>query len=174
MMGEKEFFRKRFFGGFNREDVIKYIAKIADERNTAIAEKEKAENELISLKEELNKLRENTFISKNEADELDVSEDDVEFDEAESWYSLESSDDVSSASKEEPEEFEEPEEPEEFEEPEEPEELEELEELEEPDELEELEEPEEIKEPEPETEPETEPENVKPPVTKIKVKIHKN
>ena len=45
MQGEKEFFRKRFFGGFNRDDVIKYIAKIADERNDALAAKEKAENE---------------------------------------------------------------------------------------------------------------------------------
>ena len=46
MEGEKEFFRKRFFGGFNREDVIKYIAKIANERNEALAAQEKAEKEL--------------------------------------------------------------------------------------------------------------------------------
>ena len=58
MKGEKEFFRKRIFGGFNREDVVKYIAKIADERNDAIAAKEKAERELKALGEELKKLHE--------------------------------------------------------------------------------------------------------------------
>ena len=50
MEGEKEFFRKRFFGGFNREDVIKYIAKIAGERNEALAAKEKAEKELSEIR----------------------------------------------------------------------------------------------------------------------------
>jgi len=57
MKGEKEFFRKRFFGGFNRTDVIKYIAKIAEERNEAIAAKEKAEKELRALTEEIRTLR---------------------------------------------------------------------------------------------------------------------
>lgn len=57
MKGEKVFFRKRFFGGFNREDVVKYISKIADERNNAIAEKEMAESNAQALAEELIKLR---------------------------------------------------------------------------------------------------------------------
>jgi len=57
MKGEKEFFRKRFFGGFNRNDVIKYIAKIAEERNEAIAAKEKAEKNARALAEEIKKLR---------------------------------------------------------------------------------------------------------------------
>ena len=52
MKGEKEFFRKRFFGGFNRDDVIKYIAKIAQERNEAITAKEKAEKEAKTLAEQ--------------------------------------------------------------------------------------------------------------------------
>ena len=58
MKGEKEFFRKRFFGGFNREDVVKYIAKIADERNEALAAQEKAETKAQELAEELRILRE--------------------------------------------------------------------------------------------------------------------
>jgi len=60
MKGEKEFFRKRFFGGFNREDVVKYIAKIADERNEALAAQETAEKKVQELTEELSRLREGT------------------------------------------------------------------------------------------------------------------
>ena len=60
MKGEKEFFRKRFFGGFNRNDVIKYIAKIAEERNVAIAAKDKAEKEVRELTAEVEKLRKET------------------------------------------------------------------------------------------------------------------
>ena len=69
MKGEKEFFKKRFFGGFNRNDVIKYIAKIAEERNEAIAAKEKAEKELQKLTEELKKLR-----GEDSVPEVDVSD----------------------------------------------------------------------------------------------------
>ena len=74
MVGEKEFFRKRFFGGFNRNDVIKYIAKIAEERNEAIAAKEKAEKEARALAEELRKLRgeENPVSSNNNYDNTGV------------------------------------------------------------------------------------------------------
>ena len=53
MSGEKEFFRKRFFGGFNRDDVIKYITRIADERNEAVAARQKALKEIQTLKDEL-------------------------------------------------------------------------------------------------------------------------
>jgi len=56
--GEKEFFRKRFFGGFNREDVVKYLAKIANERNEALAAQEKADENARLLTEENKKLRE--------------------------------------------------------------------------------------------------------------------
>jgi len=72
MKGEKEFFRKRFFGGFNRNDVIKYIAKIAEERNAAIAAKEKAEKELRELTVEVEKLR-----KENSASEKFVSKPDI-------------------------------------------------------------------------------------------------
>ena len=73
MKGEKEFFRKRFFGGFNREDVIKYIAKIAEERNEAITAKEKAETDARALADEVKKLREeieNNSCEKAEAEPL--------------------------------------------------------------------------------------------------------
>ena len=57
MEGEKVFFRKRAFGGFNRDDVIKYLAKVADERNEAIAGKERALNEVKALNEEIKQLK---------------------------------------------------------------------------------------------------------------------
>ena len=49
MNGEVEYFRKRFFGGFNRKDVVAYIARLANERNEQQSAKEKAERELQSL-----------------------------------------------------------------------------------------------------------------------------
>ena len=58
MKGEKEYFRKKVFGGFNRDDVIKYIARIADERNEAIAAKEKAQKDAKALADEIKQLRE--------------------------------------------------------------------------------------------------------------------
>ncbi|MCL2663251.1 MAG: hypothetical protein FWE83_07985 [Oscillospiraceae bacterium] len=57
MKGEKVFFRKKLFGGFNREDVVVYIAKIAEERNEAITAKEKAEKEVSKLTRELQIMR---------------------------------------------------------------------------------------------------------------------
>jgi len=64
--GEKEFFRKRFFGGFNREDVIKYIAGLAEERNEALAAKERAEKKARALAEEVKKLRGETAGTRSE------------------------------------------------------------------------------------------------------------
>ena len=66
MSGEKEFFRKRFFGGFNREDVIKYIAGLAEERNEALAAKERAEKKARTLAEEVKKLRGETASIRSE------------------------------------------------------------------------------------------------------------
>jgi hypothetical protein len=57
MKGEKVFFRKKLFGGFNRDDVVQYIAKIAEERNEAIKAKEKAEKEIFTLAREIKILR---------------------------------------------------------------------------------------------------------------------
>jgi len=54
MTGEVLYFRKRFIGGFNRDDVVAYISKISTERNEALAAKEEYQarveklNELVS------------------------------------------------------------------------------------------------------------------------------
>ena len=58
MKGEREFFRKKAFGGFNREDVIKYIAKIANERNEALTARDKAQKDAKVLADEIKQLRE--------------------------------------------------------------------------------------------------------------------
>ena len=50
MSGEKELFRKRFIGGFNRKDVINYIATIKNERKESIEAKERAEKEVADLR----------------------------------------------------------------------------------------------------------------------------
>ena len=63
MKGEICFFRKRFFGGFNREDVISYIATISQERNELMAAKEKAEEELRELIREVATLRFETEVA---------------------------------------------------------------------------------------------------------------
>jgi len=42
MAGEINYFRKRFFGGFNRQDVVDYIEKLAGERNEKAEAGEKA------------------------------------------------------------------------------------------------------------------------------------
>ena len=57
MTGEIEFFRKRFVGGFNRQDVINYISKLAKERNDYRVAKEKAEQEAQELADENARLR---------------------------------------------------------------------------------------------------------------------
>ena len=63
MTGEINSFRSRFFGGFNREDVVDYIAKLAQERNELEAAKIKAENDLNALTLEIEAIR-------SEADEM--------------------------------------------------------------------------------------------------------
>lgn len=57
MPGEISYFRKRFFGGFNRRDVIDYIEKLAQERNRLLAAKDRAESEASELNEENKVLR---------------------------------------------------------------------------------------------------------------------
>ena len=49
MEGEISYFRKRFLGGFNRKDVVGYIAKLAKERNDIREAKEIAEEEAAAL-----------------------------------------------------------------------------------------------------------------------------
>jgi len=57
MAGEINYFRKRFFGGFNREDVVEYIAKLARERNEFSAAKDKAVQDARVLAGEVAALR---------------------------------------------------------------------------------------------------------------------
>jgi len=57
MSGEKKYFRKRFFGGFNREDVVKYISELAKERNESDAAREKAESNYNAMAEAFEPLR---------------------------------------------------------------------------------------------------------------------
>jgi len=45
-------FRKSLFGGFNRQDVADYVAKLAEERNGYKQRAEKAEEELAALREQ--------------------------------------------------------------------------------------------------------------------------
>ena len=53
MTGESSYFRKRFFGGFNREDVVEYISKVAKERNELATELEKANKDMQALRDEI-------------------------------------------------------------------------------------------------------------------------
>lgn len=57
MSGELNFFRKRFFGGFNRQDVIDYVEKLARERNELRLAKEKVEQDMQTITEESATLR---------------------------------------------------------------------------------------------------------------------
>ena len=63
MTGEIKVFRKRFFGGFNKKDVIDYITEQARERNEMEAAKEKAEKELLELVREVTRLRIETEVA---------------------------------------------------------------------------------------------------------------
>ena len=64
MTGEINSFRSSFFGGFNRDDVVAYIAKLAQERNELEAAKDKAENEARALTQEIEALRSETEVTR--------------------------------------------------------------------------------------------------------------
>ena len=57
MTGEIEFFRKRFVGGFNRQDVVNYISKLAQERNEWREAKEKSDQDVQAFTDEIAMLR---------------------------------------------------------------------------------------------------------------------
>lgn len=69
MTGELEFFRKRFVGGFNREDVVKYITKLSKERNEWQAAKEEADQNAKALSDEIARLRLELDAARREASE---------------------------------------------------------------------------------------------------------
>lgn len=49
MKGEVQFIKKQIFGGFNRKDVVDYVAKIAKERNEALEVCSEASTKIIAL-----------------------------------------------------------------------------------------------------------------------------
>jgi len=70
MTGDVAYFRKRFIGGFNRDDVVAYIAKITTERNEAIEAKEKFEAELENLSTHTGSPDKNTEEAESKVEEL--------------------------------------------------------------------------------------------------------
>ena len=60
MTGEINSFRSSFFGGFNRGDVVDYIAKLAQERNELEEARNKAEDSARLLALEVEELRKQT------------------------------------------------------------------------------------------------------------------
>ena len=57
MTGDINLFRKRFFGGFNKDDVVGYITKLAQERNALVTAKDTAESTARALAGEVAALR---------------------------------------------------------------------------------------------------------------------
>jgi len=57
MIDEISYFRKRFLGGFNREDVIGHITKLSQERNILREAKEAADEETRAIAAEIEPLR---------------------------------------------------------------------------------------------------------------------
>lgn len=57
MSGELNYFRKRFFGGFNRQDVVDYITKLSQERNELRAMRDTAVRQVKELADEAASLR---------------------------------------------------------------------------------------------------------------------
>jgi hypothetical protein len=70
MKGEIEFFRKRFFGGFNRDDVVKYISKLAQERNESRIALERAEKDARNLARMLEAKEKELTLLRAELEEL--------------------------------------------------------------------------------------------------------
>jgi len=69
MSGERNYFRKSFFGGFNCDDVVKYISKLANERNEYRSAKAAVEAEAKALADEIQPLRIDVENAKREMEE---------------------------------------------------------------------------------------------------------
>jgi len=78
MTGEIRFFRKRFFGGFNREDVVDYVSKLARERNESRDAKDAAEEEARLLAFEAESIRLELENTKKTTDESLEAKDKAE------------------------------------------------------------------------------------------------
>jgi chromosome segregation ATPase len=72
MLGEISFFRKRFLGGFNRQDVVDYISKLAKERNEFRDAKDKAVQDARALASEVASLRQELDTARRTANEYKV------------------------------------------------------------------------------------------------------
>ena len=75
MQGEIQFIKKQIFGGFNREDVVAYIAKMAKERNEAREACKEATIKLEALNEEIKVLKLELLELENSKIVIDVAED---------------------------------------------------------------------------------------------------
>ena len=74
MTGEVDFFRKRFIGGFDRKDVVDYIAKLAGERNALADARDKAVQEVNELTIQVDSLRRELAESIRYAESFKVEE----------------------------------------------------------------------------------------------------
>jgi len=72
MTGEIDFFRKRFIGGFDRNDVVDYIAKLSNERNAIAEERDNALQEIKELSTQVESLRQEVFSTKRYAESFRV------------------------------------------------------------------------------------------------------
>ena len=70
MQGEIQFIKKQIFGGFNRKDVVEYIAKMAGERNEAREAAKEALAKAEALTEEVEALKNELENSKKVIDEV--------------------------------------------------------------------------------------------------------
>ena len=82
MTGEISYFRKRFFGGFNKQDVVEYIVKMAKERNELEDEKNKiAENtnlfadEIARLSKKINEMQRQMDSEREKKEAIFISAD---------------------------------------------------------------------------------------------------
>ena len=70
MTGEIQFMRKQIFGGFNRKDVVEYVAKIAKERNEAREAYSGASKKIEALEAEIEELKLELEKSRNVVNEI--------------------------------------------------------------------------------------------------------
>ena len=72
MTGEIDFFRKRFIGGFDRKDVVDYIAKLSNERNEFAQARDSALQEIKDLTAQVEALRQEIFDARKYAESYKV------------------------------------------------------------------------------------------------------
>ena len=78
MIGEIEYIRKQVFGGFNRTDVVNYVAKLTKERNDEREASNIAKRELADLTDEMAKLKLELEETKTHINEAERHRDQIE------------------------------------------------------------------------------------------------